>query len=179
MVTARVRPALILQPAAASEISRYFIGPFVPVAALRPNVLRFVPLPREIAVQFVHADDVADALVRIIDTRAGGAFNVAAESVLDRNEFAAIFGGVGPSAPPALVRTAAQLTWRTRLQPTDGGWVDLGLSVPLMTIERARDTLGWAPTHTLPEILRGFVASLHRGAGGTGPLLYPRRRQHS
>jgi hypothetical protein len=48
-----------------------------------------------------------------------------------------------------------------------------------MTIERARDTLGWAPTHTLPEILRGFVASLHRGAGGTGPLLYPRRRQHS
>jgi nucleoside-diphosphate-sugar epimerase len=177
LLVTRVRPALILQPAAASEISRYFIGNLVPVTLLRPKVLRIAPLPRQVAVQFVHADDVADALVRILRTQSGGAFNLAAEPVLDRDEFAAIFGGVGPAVSPGFLRAAAELSWRARLQPTDAGWIDLGLSVPLMTTDRARDTLGWAPTHTLPNILRTFVAALQRGGGGAGPLLYPRKGQ--
>jgi UDP-glucose 4-epimerase len=177
MVVTRVRSALILQPAAASEISRYFIGNLIPVALLRHEVVRFAPLPRQVAVQFVHTDDVADALVRILRTRAGGAFNLAAEPVLDREQFATIFGGVGLPVSPRVLRTAADLSWRARLQPTDGGWIDLGLSVPLMTTEHARDSLGWTPTHTLPEILRSFTDALRNGAGGTGPLLYPRRRR--
>lgn len=177
LLVTRVRPALILQPAAASEISRYFIGNLVPVTLLRPKILRTAPLPRQVAVQFVHTEDVAEALVRILRTQSGGAFNLAAEPVLDRNEFASIFGGVGPPAPPTLLRVAAELTWRARLQPTDAGWIDLGLSVPLMTTARARERLDWTPTHTLPDILRTFVEALRRGAGAAGPLLYPRKRQ--
>ena len=177
LLITRVRPALILQPAAASEISRYFIGNLVPVTLLRPKFLRLAPLPRQVAVQFVHADDVADAVVRILRTQSGGAFNLAADPALDRDEFATIFGGVGPPAPPALLRTMAELTWRVRLQPTDAGWIDLGLSVPLMTTARARDSLGWRPRHTLPDILRTFVDALQRGAGAAGPVLYPRKRR--
>jgi len=141
---------------------------------LRRETLRFAPLPRRLAVQCVHADDVADALVRILRTGAGGAFNLATEPVLDRAEFAAVFGGVGPPAPSRVIRATMDLAWRARLQPTDPGWLDLAMSVPLMRTQRAHDVLGWTAAHSLPDTLREFVDSLRRGAGGDGPLLYPR-----
>jgi UDP-glucose 4-epimerase len=178
MRVTRVRPGLILQPAAASEISRYFLGPLVPIAPLR-SLVRYAPLPRSIAIQFVHTDDVADALVRIIQTKADGAFNLAAAPVIDRDHFRQIFGGIGPPLPARLLRAAADVTWRAHLQPTDAGWLDLGLGVPLMETSRAETELGWRPAHSTAEFLPTFVDALSRGRGGTGPLLYPRRAKDS
>jgi UDP-glucose 4-epimerase len=171
----RVRPGLILQPDAASEIARYFLGPLVPTALLRPVVVRYAPLPREIAIQFVHTDDVADALARILTNRVGGAFNLAAEPMIDRDNFRQTFGAVGPALPVRPLRALADLTWRAHLQPTDAGWLDLGLSVPLMRTDRAQSELGWKPAHSTADFLPAFVEALARGAGSEGPLLYPRR----
>ncbi|MDQ2749935.1 MAG: NAD-dependent epimerase/dehydratase family protein [Actinomycetota bacterium] len=173
LVVSRVRPAFVLQPAAASEISRYFIGRLVPVPMLRPGLMRFAPLPRDLAVQFVHADDVADLVSRILVARAPGAFNVASEPSVDRSTWRETFGGVGPSLPMRAVRAAATLSWRAHLQPTDGGWIDLAASVPLMRTDRARD-LGWTPAHPADQTLREFVSALSQGRGERGPLLYPR-----
>ncbi|WP_367882238.1 hypothetical protein [Rathayibacter oskolensis] len=44
-----------------------------------------LPLPKSLIFQGVHADDVADAFWRVLDQRAGGAFNIAAEPVLTRS----------------------------------------------------------------------------------------------
>jgi hypothetical protein len=59
-----------------------------------------------------------------------------------------------------LLRGAAALTYSLRLQPSEPGWVDMALSVPLMDSARARSELGWAPRHgaldTLSELLRGL-----------------------
>lgn len=175
LAIARVRPALILQDAAASEISRYFLGRFVPVAALRPGVLRWTPVPAELRVQLVHADDVAAALATVLEHRARGAFNVAADPSIDRAGFAEVFGGVGPALPPAVLRALTLLTWRLHLQPTDPGWLDLALNVPLLDSSALR-ALGWAPERTGPRVLSEFVAALQRGAGRPGPLLHRRRR---
>jgi UDP-glucose 4-epimerase len=176
LVVSRVRPAFVLQPDAASEISRYFLGPLVPIRLLRPGLLRFAPWPRTLAVQFVHADDVADLLSRVLAARAPGAFNVAADPVVDRNTWRETFGGVGPPAPMQALRAAASLSWRARLQPVDGGWIDLAASVPLMRTQRARD-LGWTPAHRADQALRQFVTALSQGRGAPGPLLYPRGRK--
>src|SRR5919204_5989436 len=70
----RVRPSVILQEDAASEISRYFIGRLVPIHLMQPALVRLVPFPRDLSAQFVHAQDVAGALARIIAGQAGGAF---------------------------------------------------------------------------------------------------------
>lgn len=171
---ARVRPALVLQPDAAGEISRYFIGRLLPVRALRDPVLRWAPLPRDFWVQFVHADDVADAIARVLQQRATGAFNIAADPPIDRAAFGQLFGGPGPALPWSVLRVGADLSWRARLQPTDAGWVDLAASLPLMRTERARDVLGWTPRHAADETLRTFVEALRSGQGGAGPKLYPR-----
>ena len=170
-----VRPGLILQPDAASEIARYFLGPLVPTALLRPAVVRYAPLPRPIAIQFIHTDDVADAVARILTNRVGGAFNLAAKPMVDRETFRQIFGAVGPALPVRPLRALADLTWRAHLQPTDAGWLDLGLSVPLMRTDRAQSELDWKPAHRTADFLPAFVEALAIGAGSEGPLLYPRR----
>jgi UDP-glucose 4-epimerase len=177
LAVARVRPTVVLQETAASEVSRLFLGPFVPPALIRPRLLRLTPWPRELAVQFVHADDVADALERILRSRATGAFNLAAEPVIDSDGFRATFGGVAPPAPPGALRALVDLSWRARLQPTDPGWVDMALHSPLLLTDRARE-LGWVPRRMSTEALRSFVEALHRRSGGSGPVLHRRGRLH-
>lgn len=160
-----VRPALILQPDAASEIARYFLGPLVPTSVLHPALLRFAPWPRALSLQVVHADDVAQAVDLILARRASGAFNLAADPVLDRAGARACFGGLGPSLPLAALRAAATLSWRLHLQPTDAGWIDLGARAPLLRADRARTELGWDPRHRGDEVLRQFVEALREGRG--------------
>lgn len=169
-----VRPALILQPAAASEIARYFLGPLVPMSLLHPALLRFLPWPRALALQFVHADDVAEALHLILERRPGGAFNLAAEPVLDRASARAAFGGLAPSVPLRALRTAATLTWKLHLQPTDAGWIDLGARAPLLRSERASTQLGWHPRHRGDDTLRQFVAALFERRAAASPPLQSR-----
>ena len=41
-------------------------------------------------------------------------------------------------------RLGRQLTYRMRLQPSEPGWLDMALAVPLMDITRAREQLGWS-----------------------------------
>lgn len=163
------------QPDAASEISRYFLGRLLPLQLLHPTLVRLAPFPRELRMQFVHTDDVADALVRVLDRRLTGGLNLASSPVVDRDEFRRIVGGVAPPLPLAVARGLATATWRARLQPTDAGWLDLGSQLPLLLTDRARDELGRSPTHDAGALLRSFFAALHHRAGGPGPLLARRR----
>jgi UDP-glucose 4-epimerase len=176
MTLSVVRPTLVLQPVAGSEIGRYFLGPLLFGAArLLPGaVARLLPLPLpSVAVSFVHADDVADALVRILDRRAPGPFNLAAEPLMDAGALARALGTMRVPVPVLAVRTALQAAFMAHLVPTEPGWVDIGTRVPALDTTRARTLLDWAPVHRGDEVLRDFVAALGRGEGAPGPLLRP------
>lgn len=172
-VVTRMRPALIFQDAAASEIARYFLGRFVPKAVVRRPVLRLAPFTDAMSFQVVHTDDVAAALDLVLQQRAGGAFNVAAEPVIDRDRFRSVFGGVGPALSPSVLRTVANATYRARLQPTEPGWVDLAVESPLLNASKLRG-IGWTPRHAADDVLGRFVDAMGRGAGRPGPLLHRR-----
>src|SRR3954470_24050659 len=171
-----VRPTLVLQPEASSEIGRYFLGPLLfgaarllpgPVAHLLP-----LPLPR-VTVGFVHADDVADALERMLDRRAPGPFNLAAEPVLDSDAIARALGTTRVPVPAFALRTVLQAAFTARVVPTEPGWLDIGTHVPALDTSRARKLLDWEPIHRSDEVLSQFVAALGRGDGAPGPLLSP------
>lgn len=171
-----VRPTLVLQPEASSEIGRYFLGPLLFGAArLVPgSVARLLPLPLpSLRVQFVHADDVADALVAMLDRRAAGPFNLAAEPTLDADGLARALGTVRIPVPAVVLRTALTAAFSARLVPTEPGWLDLGLQAPALDTARARRLLDWSPSTPGDDVLREFVAALGRGDGAPGPLLQP------
>jgi UDP-glucose 4-epimerase len=170
------RPTLVLQPEAGSEIGRYFLGPLLFAAARQvPGALaRLLPLPLpNLAVSFVHADDVADALVRIVDRRVPGPFNLATEPVLDAAGIAGALGARRIPVPAIALRLPLQAAFATHLVPTEPGWLDLGTSLPAMDSTRARTLLDWTPAHRSDDVLRQFVAALGSGTGGPGALLQP------
>jgi UDP-glucose 4-epimerase len=170
----RLRPGLIFQRAAASEIRRLFAGPLLPSALVHPRLIPVVPSHPRLRFQAVHSDDVADAyrLAAVSDAR--GAFNVAAEPVLDPAELGRLLGARPVPVRAGLLRAAADVTWRLRLQPTPPGWVDLALGVPLMDTTRARSELGWTPAHDAGAALLELVHGMREGAGEATPPLDPK-----
>jgi UDP-glucose 4-epimerase len=171
-----VRPTLVLQPEAASEIGRYFLGPllFGAARALPGAVARLLPLPLPaVTASFVHADDVADALERMLDRRAPGPFNLAAEPLLDAHGIARALGTVRVPVPAFALRTALAAAFAAHVVPTEPGWLDLGLRAPALDASRARKLLDWVPIHRGDEALAQFVAALGHGQGAPGPLLRP------
>jgi UDP-glucose 4-epimerase len=170
------RPSLVLQPEAASEIGRYFLGPLLygAVRVLPAAASRLLPLPMpDLEVGFVHADDVADALARMLDRRAPGPFNLAAEPVLDATALAHALGAHRVPVPAPVLRAAVLLAFSARLIPTEPGWLDLALRAPALDATRARTLLDWTPAHRGDEVLEQFVAAFGRGEGAPGPLLRP------
>ena len=172
-----VRPTLVLQPEASASIGRYFLGPLVygAVRALPGAVAQVLPLPApDLHVGFVHADDVADALVRILDRRAAGPFNLTAEPLVDAGELARVLGTRRLPVPAFLARTALSAAFHARLVPTEPGWLDIGLRAPALDATRARTVLGWEPRYPGDDVLRQFVAAFGRGEGAPGhPVLHP------
>lgn len=170
----RLRPGVVLQADAASELARYFLGPFVPQSLVRRALLPVVPAVDRLAVQVVHASDMARAYVLACTTPVTGAFNIATEPVLDPPTLAAVLGARQVPLPAALVRALVSVTWRLHLQPTDPGWVDIGRQTPLLDTTRARTELAWTPVHDAAQALLETVEAMAAGRGGDSPVLRPR-----
>jgi nucleoside-diphosphate-sugar epimerase len=171
MRVVRLRPGLVLQREAATEARRLFLGPFVPGVLVRRRLIAVVPRLPGLAFQVVHAADAADAFARAALSDARGAFNVAAEPVVDAAELARVVGGRPVPLPRTPARALVDLAWRCRLHPAEPAWLDLLLSVPLMDTTRAREELGWVPLRSAREALLELLDGIRDGAGfGTPPL---------
>jgi UDP-glucose 4-epimerase len=169
----RLRPGLVIQHDAGSSLLRYGLPGYLPAWLVR--AIPVLPLDSSLRIQVVHADDVADAVVRLLDQRAGGAFNLAAEPTLGRREIARALRALPTPLPRAVLRQLAAATWRAHLHALDPGWLDLAFDSPLMDTTRARTELGWAPAVSATDALRGLVAGMAGGAGTSSPVLRPRR----
>lgn len=167
----RLRPGLIFQRSAAEQIRRYFLGPLWPSVLLRPGWIPLVPAPARLRLQVVHADDVAEAYrLAIVRPDARGAYNVVTEPPLTPRRLARVAGGVPVPIPHPLLRAVAAVTWRTRIQPTPPGWVDLARASPLLDAARLR-ALGWSPRHDAFDTTRELLDGLYRCATGALPPL--------
>jgi nucleoside-diphosphate-sugar epimerase len=168
----RLRPGLIFKREAAQEIRRYFLGPLLPSPLVRRSLVPVVPSMPGLAIQAVHTADVAEAYrIAATEPHARGAYNIAAEPLLDVPALAELLGARPVSVPVGLARTLADLTWRARLQPTPAGWLDMGLGVPAMDTTRAREQLGWTPQRSAKEALLELMDGMrHADGAGTPPL---------
>jgi UDP-glucose 4-epimerase len=167
----RLRPALIFKRAAATEIRRLFVGPLLPSGLLRSALAPVVPDVPRLRFQAVHSDDVGDAYRAAALSDCAGPFNVAADPVIGPPELAQMLHARQVRVPAGLLRAAAAASYALRLQPTEPGWVDMGLGVPMMSSERARRELGWSPRHSATEALQELVGGMRDNADdATAPL---------
>lgn len=168
----RMRPGLIFKREAATGIRRLFAGPLLPSPLLRRELIPFVPDVPRLRFQAVHSRDVGEAYrLAIVSPDAHGAFNVAADPVLDPRVLAETLGARPVPLRAGLLRMAADVSWRLRLQPSPPGWVDLAFAVPLMDTSRARAELGWTPRRTSVEALLELLGGLRDGADFPTPPL--------
>lgn len=173
IAVARMRTSIVVQRDAGAEVSRLFVGPFAPLRALLTRPLPVLPLPRGLRIQLTHADDIGAAYAAVVRDRASGAFNVAAEPVLDARDLADLLGsGRLVELPPALVRAAVALGWRTRLVASDPGWLDMAMAAPIMDTARIR-SLGWVPRWNARDALLDVVAGMRDRRGTRSPALRP------
>jgi len=179
MRVVRLRPGLIFKGEAASGIRRLFAGPLLPTSLLRRKLIPIVPAMERLRFQGVHSFDIGEAYHLAITRDVRGAFNVAADPVLDPEELGRLLEARPVPVAPRVLRTVVDASWKLRLQPTPPGWLDLALGVPLMDTTRAREELGWTPKHTAGEALLELIDAMRRGegldtaplqAGGAGPL---------
>jgi UDP-glucose 4-epimerase len=175
----RLRPGLIFKREAASGIRRLFGGPLLPGSLLRPSLIPVVPELDRLVFQAVHSYDVGEAYRLALVGDAAGAFNIAAEPVLDPEQLARVFEARRVHLPARLARAGAAVSYKLRLQPSEPGWLDMGLEVPLMDTTRARELLGWRARHSATDALRDLLSGMRDGAGldtppleagGAGPL---------
>jgi nucleoside-diphosphate-sugar epimerase len=171
----RLRPALIFKREAGPEVRRLFAGPLVPARLLRPGLIPILPLPDRLVLQAVHGDDVGDAYrLAALSADARGAYNIAADPVLDPARLAELFRARRVRVPERPLRVLADATWRAHLQPTPPGWLDMGLAVPVMDVRRAREELGWSPRRSATDALMELLDGMRAPAGLPTPPLEPR-----
>jgi UDP-glucose 4-epimerase len=168
----RLRPGLIFKREAASEIRRLFAGPFLPSLLVRRELIPIVPALDRLRFQAVHSYDVGEAYrLAAMNEDAQGPYNVAAEPVLDPPVLSRLLGARPVRIPRAVLRTLADISWRAHLQPTEPGWFDMALGVPIMDTTRVRSELGWTPKRTAGEALLELLDGIRDRAGVPTPPL--------
>jgi UDP-glucose 4-epimerase len=170
----RLRPALVFKRESAAQQRRLFAGPLFP-----PFLAKHIPVvpdtPR-LRFQAVHSYDVGEAYRLAVRSDARGAFNVAADPVLDPRRLARLLGARRLRMSPGVLRAGAQLTFKLHLQPSDVGWIDMALQTPLLDATRARMELGWEPQHSAEDAMRDLLDGLAGDRGLSTPPLERKNR---
>ncbi len=171
MRVVRMRTAFIFQRASAQEQRRLFLGPLVPASLLRPGMIPLVPDMPGLQLQALHASDAAEAYRLAVVNDVRGAFNIAAEPVLDAEALAHLLGARIVKIPTWAPRAALSAAWRLRAVPVPPELFDLALLMPVLDTTRARTELGWEPQIDALDAVREVLEGMQEGAGGDTPPL--------
>ncbi|GGO50325.1 NAD-dependent epimerase [Streptomyces daqingensis] len=167
----RMRPGFLFKKESASEQRRLFAGPFVPQRLVRPGLLPIVPDLPGLRFQAMHTDDAAEAYRLAVTGSARGAFNLAADPVVDAELLAGLLDARVVRMPLRPVRTALVAGWHSHLLPASPQLFDAVLRLPLMNSGKARQELGWSPRWSSEEALGEFLQGLRTVAGMDTPTL--------
>jgi nucleoside-diphosphate-sugar epimerase len=174
MRVVRLRPGFVFKQAAASQQRRLFAGPLLPGRLVRPATVPVVPDLDGLRFQAVHAADLAEAFRLAASGSARGAFNIAADPVVDAHLLAQCLGARVVRMPVSAVRLPLAVLWRLHLVPASPYLFDAVRHLPIMDTAQARAELGWSPRHTSRQAVEDFLTGLRQGAGLATPPLAAR-----
>ncbi|TDC23590.1 NAD-dependent epimerase/dehydratase family protein [Streptomyces sp. 8K308] len=169
----RMRPGFLFSRESAAEQRRFFIGPLLFAPMVRPELSPVVPDLPGLRFQVLRTSDAADAYRRALTKPVRGAFNLAAEPVVDAALLARLFDARTLRLPRPVLRGALAAAYRGRLAPVPPQLLDALLRLPLMDCSRAADELGWRPRFGAEDALRDLIHGLRHRTGAHTPPLEP------
>src|SRR5215211_7608824 len=154
-----LRPPIVLGPhtVGAKDV---LPGPLAPVGRRLGGLLGRMPVPLPVVapklpVQFIHEDDVGQALLLcIVGAGPPGAYNIAADGVLTGADVARELGFTAVPVPAGAVRPWARAVASLPFIPPAAAWVEAASHPAIMDASRAKAKLGWAPRYSGVEALR-------------------------
>jgi UDP-glucose 4-epimerase len=102
-------------------------------------------------IQFVHEDDVVEALVVLLSERLGGAFNVAGDGVLSAVECAEVIGLPRRRIPLGAARRIASVMWKLRRSETPPGNINFAIYPWIVSNEKLKRETSWRPRFSSRE----------------------------
>ena len=154
-----VRPTIVFGPNVDNYIVRFWQNsPFV-----------VLPDGRDADWQYVHEDDVVDALSRLLSEQRGGIFNVTADGTVKMSEAARIAGLRIRKMPLRLYRRIAAASWKLHLPNVEAppGQIEFVLHPWIASNEKLKAELGWQPRYTSRETFE--ITMQAKGVGAPAP----------
>ncbi len=160
-----LRPPIVLGPHA---VGAKTVLP-EPLAGLAKGALDFasrLPLPIPVPVpdlpmQFIHEDDVGQALLRcVVADGPPGAYNIAGDGIVTAADVVRELGFTPITVPAGIAETAARAAASIPLPsfaPPVAEWVEAATHPAIMDTGKAQRELGWEPKYTGIEALRATL----------------------
>jgi UDP-glucose 4-epimerase len=141
VITTIVRPCIVFGP----NVDNYLVRLWTkqPLAVDAGNL--------DGTIQFVHEDDVVEAISRLLLGRHAGQFNLSPEGQMTLREGVEVLGTTVRKMPLWLYRALAKLLWRLRLSEAPPGQIDFALYPWIVSNEKLKQTLDWTPRYTSRE----------------------------
>ena len=135
-----LRPVNVLGAHVRSAIGRYLRNQYV------PTVMGFNPM-----MQFIHEDDLAEAIVLAIESRARGVFNLVGPGAVPLHAAIRETGGTPLPLPEFAARPVIQRLFRWGLYPFPPRAIDFAKYQCTLDGARFRDATGFTPRFSLGE----------------------------
>jgi UDP-glucose 4-epimerase len=136
-----VRPCIVFGPSVDNYIVRLWTKvPFSPDTGHLDS-----------PIQFVHEDDVVEAMSALLLGRHAGVFNVAGDGLMTLRECAEIVDLPIQKMPLRAYRALARTMWAARLSEAPPGQIEFALHPWVVSNEKLKQTTGWSPRHTSRE----------------------------
>jgi UDP-glucose 4-epimerase len=141
IATTLLRPVNTLGPAARTAISRLLRARFVPM------ILGFDPM-----MQFIHEEDVAEAVVVALEQGTHGVFNVTGPGAVPLSVAIRETGGTAVPLLETMARVVFEQLFRWGLYHTPAGAIDFLKYTCTLDGRRFATASGFAPRHSLRDV---------------------------
>jgi UDP-glucose 4-epimerase len=137
-----VRPCIVFGPSVDNYLVRLWTkAPFAVDAA--------GSIDNEI--QFVHEDDVVEAITQLLLGRHAGAFNVCGDGTMTLRECAELVGSPVRKLPLRAYRGLAKAMWALHASEAPPGQIEFALHPWLVSADKLQRTTSWQPRHSSRE----------------------------
>src|SRR3954469_20269057 len=135
-----VRPCIVFGPNVDNYLVRLWTNaPFQPDAGQLEN-----------RIQFVHEDDVVEAMIHLLNGEHAGAYNVAGDGLMTLRECAELIETPIRRMPLAAYRLLGKVFWGLRMGEAPPGQIEFAIHPWIVSADKLKQT-GWKPSHTSRE----------------------------